>query len=135
MIISKIIIKKVFNEEPVKAAVTIVINNFHHCFDIQIIEGVKRDFVAISNIKEEEMIFSKFINPIYPEARHEFEQCILDAYYKFCAKDGKYSNISEQRTKYEIANVKQNEYLNISEIKVKHVEDKGDLKSVLKFMM
>ena len=83
MNITELKVRKIFSEGQLKAIVSIVINNCLAIHEIKIIEGASRLFVAMPSRKDENGIFRDIIHPIDPEARSEFEDVILDEYYKY----------------------------------------------------
>ncbi len=83
MNITEVKVRKIFSEGQLKAIVSIVINNCLAIHEIKIIEGASRLFVAMPSRKDENGIFRDIIHPIDPEARKEFEDVILDEYYKY----------------------------------------------------
>ena len=83
MNITEVKVRKIFSEGQLKAIVSIVINNCLAIHEIKIIEGASRLFVAMPSRKDENGIFRDIIHPIDPEARSEFEDVILDEYYKY----------------------------------------------------
>ena len=83
MNITEVKVRKISSEGQLKAIVSIVINNCLAIHEIKIIEGASRLFVAMPSRKDENGIFRDIIHPIDPEARKEFEDVILDEYYKY----------------------------------------------------
>ena len=83
MNITEVQVRKIFSEGQLKAIVSIVINNSLAIHESKIIESASRLFVAMPSRKDENGIFRDIIHPIDPEARNEFEDVILDEYYKY----------------------------------------------------
>lgn len=129
MLISKILITKTFDEGLLKALVSVKINGYYFIYDIQIIQGVKRLFVAMPNTYDEEQIFTKFIDPIYPEARQDFENSILDAYNKYIEATRVYTDFLNNREFYEIT--KGPEHMRISDIKIRKLNDNTNTKAIV----
>lgn len=131
MMITKIKITKTFEDGIIKAIVSVVINGFYNFWDIQIIQGMSRLFVAMPNSYEEEKLFS--INEVetYPEERQDFERCILDAYNKYVEASKAYTDYLNQYTVYETSKTKRSGFMSISDIKVKKISNNNNLKALV----
>lgn len=81
MNIDKILIKKVDNENKVKAYVNFVINDCFVVCDVRIIEGKDRLFIAMPS-KKDKKGFRDICHPITKSFRQELEKLIIDEYIK-----------------------------------------------------
>lgn len=131
MLITKIQITKTFDKGLLKAHVAVYINGFYFFGGIQIIQGIKRLFVTMPNIYDEEKIFTKLIDPIYPEARQDFESSIIDAYNKYIEATKIYTDFLNKRTVYEIARTKGPDNMRISDIKIRKINDNSNIKAIV----
>ena len=80
MTISKIQIRRTFNEGRVKAVVSVTLDDRIAIHELRIIQGNERLFVAMPSRKEENGVYRDIIHPIGTAARQSFEQVILKAY-------------------------------------------------------
>lgn len=90
MNITDIRIRKTYSETRLRALVSITIDNDLAVHDIKVIEGPERLFVAMPSRKDESGTFRDISHPITPEARHQLEEAVLQAYEK---------HIEEQKNK------------------------------------
>lgn len=80
MKITNINVRRTFNEEKLKAIVSVTIDNCLAIHDIKIIQGDTRLFVAMPNKMDSNGIFRDIVHPIGSDARKAFEELIISAY-------------------------------------------------------
>ena len=80
MNISDIRIRRTFEDNKMKALVSVTFDDTLALHDIKIIDGAERMFVAMPSRKDEKGIFRDIAHPITPEFRAELEQALLEAY-------------------------------------------------------
>lgn len=80
MNITDIRIRRTYQDTRLKALVSVTVDNDLAVHDIKVIEGPERLFVAMPSRKDDNGMFRDIAHPITPEARHELEGAILDAY-------------------------------------------------------
>lgn len=83
MTITDIKIRKIITEGKLKAIVSITIDECLAIHDIKVVQGEERLFVAMPSRKDENGMFRDIVHPIYPEARQDMENQILDAYRRY----------------------------------------------------
>ena len=81
MQITDIKVRKLFDEGPMKAIVSVTFDGQLAVHDIKVIEGPQRVFVAMPSRKEDGGSFRDVVHPITKEARDYMEKAILDQYY------------------------------------------------------
>lgn len=85
MSITDIKIRKTITEGRLRAIVSMTLDNILAVHDIKIVQGDERLFVAMPSRKDENGVFRDIVHPISPDARHMFEEQILDAYNRHIA--------------------------------------------------
>ena len=80
MNITDIRIRKIYENERLRALVSVTIDHDLAVHDLKVISGPERLFVAMPSRKDESGIFRDIVHPISPEARKLIEDEILDAY-------------------------------------------------------
>ncbi len=80
MEISDIRIRKLYEENRLKALVSVTLAGELAIHDIKIIQGPQRLFVAMPSRKDENGLFRDIIHPISQEARLQLEGAVLEAY-------------------------------------------------------
>ncbi|MCL2014492.1 MAG: septation regulator SpoVG [Oscillospiraceae bacterium] len=83
MNITDIRIRKVLTGERLRAVVSVTIDDMLAIHDIKVIEGAERFFVAMPSRREENGVFRDIVHPISGQARHFFEDTVLNAYKEF----------------------------------------------------
>lgn len=83
MKITNINVRRTFNEEKLKAIVSVTIDNCLAVHDIKLIQGETRLFVAMPNRMDSNGVFRDIVHPINPETRDSLESLILHAYEKY----------------------------------------------------
>ncbi|MDR2931529.1 MAG: septation regulator SpoVG [Oscillospiraceae bacterium] len=83
MNITDIRVRRTFQDEKLKALVSITIDNDFAVHDIKVIDGTERLFVAMPSRKDENGVFRDIAHPITPEARRTIEDGILSAYMEY----------------------------------------------------
>jgi len=85
MNITDIRVRRTFQDNKLKALVSVTVDNDFAVHDIKVIEGTERLFVAMPSRKDENGVFRDIAHPITPDARRNLEEKILGAYYDFLA--------------------------------------------------
>ena len=80
MEISDIRIRKMYEENRLKALVSVTIGDEIAIHDIKVIQGPQRLFVAMPSRKDENGMFRDIIHPITQQVRTQLEQAVLAAY-------------------------------------------------------
>ena len=80
MEISDIRIRKMYEENRLKALVSVTIGSEIAIHDIKVIQGPQRLFVAMPSRKDENGMFRDIIHPITQQVRTQLEQAVLAAY-------------------------------------------------------
>ena len=80
MQITDVKVRKLFEDGPMKAIVSVTFDGQLAVHDIKVIEGPERLFVAMPSRKEANGVFRDIAHPISPAARKQFEDAILSAY-------------------------------------------------------
>ncbi len=80
MEISDIRIRKFYEENRLKALVSVTLAGEIAIHDIKVIQGPQRLFVAMPSRKDENGMFRDIIHPISQEARAQLEDAVLEAY-------------------------------------------------------
>lgn len=80
MNITDIRIRRTYQDTRLKALVSVTVDHDLAVHDIKVIEGPERLFVAMPSRKDDNGVFRDITHPITPEARHQLEDAILEAY-------------------------------------------------------
>ena len=80
MEISDIRIRKMYEENRLKALVSVTIGDEIAIHDIKVIQGPQRLFVAMPSRKDENGMFRDIIHPITQQVRTQLEDAVLAAY-------------------------------------------------------
>lgn len=80
MNITDIRIRKIYENERLKALVSVTIDHDLAVHDLKVIAGPERLFVAMPSRKDDGGIFRDIIHPITPESRKVLEEAVLSAY-------------------------------------------------------
>lgn len=80
MEISDIRIRKMYEENRLKALVSVTIGGEIAIHDIKVIQGPQRLFVAMPSRKDENGMFRDIIHPITQQVRTQLEHAVLAAY-------------------------------------------------------
>jgi stage V sporulation protein G len=96
--ITDIRVRRTFQDNKLKALVSVTIDNDFAVHDIKVIDGTERLFVAMPSRKDENGVFRDIAHPITPEARRTLEQGILSAYYEYLEAASQPSRREEQPT-------------------------------------
>ncbi len=83
MNITDVRIRKTYQENRLRALVSITIDDALAIHDIKIIQGPERIFVAMPSRKEENGIYRDIVHPIISSARKNIEDTILKTYYDY----------------------------------------------------
>lgn len=85
MKITDIRVRRTFQDNKLKALISITVDNDFAVHDIKVIDGAERLFVAMPSRKDENGVFRDIAHPITPEARRTIEETILAAYHEYIA--------------------------------------------------
>ena len=80
MKITEIKIRRIYQDDRLRALVSVVLDNDFAVHDIKVIEGPERLFVAMPSLRKENGVVSDIVHPITPDARQYMEEMILDEY-------------------------------------------------------
>ena len=80
MKITEIKIRRIYQENRLRALVSVTLDNDFAVHDIKVIEGPERLFVAMPSRREDSGVFRDIVHPITPDARRYMEEMILDEY-------------------------------------------------------
>ena len=80
--ITDIRIRRTYQDNRLRALVSVTIDTDLAVHDIKVIEGPERLFVAMPSRKDESGTFRDIAHPITPAARKTLEDSILDAYHR-----------------------------------------------------
>ncbi len=80
MKITEIKIRKMYEDNRLRALVSVTLDNDFAVHDIKVIEGPERLFVAMPSRREDTGVFRDIVHPITPDSRKYMEDMILDEY-------------------------------------------------------
>ena len=80
MKITEIKIRRIYQDNRLRALVSVTLDTDFAVHDIKVIEGPERLFVAMPSRREESGVFRDIVHPITPDARRYMEEMILDEY-------------------------------------------------------
>lgn len=80
MKITEIKIRKMYEDNRLRALVSVTLDNDFAVHDIKVIEGPERLFVAMPSRREDNGVFRDIVHPITPDSRRYMEEMILDEY-------------------------------------------------------
>ncbi len=83
MNITDIKIRRLLNENRLRAVVSITLDNDFAIHDIKVIEGSDRLFVAMPSRRETSGEFRDIAHPITAKARKELEDAIVEEYLRY----------------------------------------------------
>lgn len=83
MNITDIRIRRTYQDNRLKALVSVTIDHDLAVHDIKVIEGPERLFVAMPSRKDDGGMFRDIAHPITPEGRQKLEEAILTEYRHF----------------------------------------------------
>ncbi len=86
MNITDIRIRKTYDNDRLKALVSVTIDGELAVHDLKVISGPERLFVAMPSRKDENGVFRDVVHPISPEARKQLEDTVLSAFEEHIAK-------------------------------------------------
>lgn len=92
MNITDIRFRHMYEDNRLKALVSITVDNDLAVHDIKIIQGPNRLFVAMPSRKDDKGVFRDIAHPITFEARNTLESAILDAYNNYLASEPENEN-------------------------------------------
>ena len=86
MNITDIRIRKTYENERLRALVSVTLDHDIAVHDLKVISGPERLFVAMPSRKDEGGVFRDVVHPITPEARKILEDSVLAAYDEHLAQ-------------------------------------------------
>lgn len=86
MNITGVKIRKLYDSGPMRALVSITVDDDLAVHDLKVIAGPNRLFVAMPSRKEETGGFRDIAHPIGQDARRQIENAVLSAYYAAVAE-------------------------------------------------
>lgn len=81
MQITDIKIRRIYQDNRLRALVSLTLDNELAVHDIKVIEGPERLFVAMPSRRDDNGTFRDIVHPITSETRHRIESQILEAYH------------------------------------------------------
>ncbi len=81
MQITDIKIRKFFDEGPMKAVVSVTLDDALAVHDIKVIYARERYFIVMPSRKNPDGSFRDIVHPINAQFRAELEQAVIDAYH------------------------------------------------------
>lgn len=85
MNITDIRVRRLMNDNRLKAIVSVTLDDAIAIHDIKVIEGPERLFVAMPSRREENGSFRDIIHPISSDARRYIEDSVLESYHSALA--------------------------------------------------
>ena len=92
MNITDVKIRKTYQDNRLRALVSITIDDALAIHDIKIIQGPERIFVAMPSRREENGTYRDIVHPIISSVRKKIEDIILASYYSYLEQN----NIDQQ---------------------------------------
>ena len=83
MNVTDVKIRKIYQENRLRALASITIDNSIAIHDIKVIQGPERLFVAMPSRKEDSGTYRDIVHPITSNARKEIEEKILNSYHEY----------------------------------------------------
>lgn len=96
MNITDIRIRRTYQDNRLRALVSVTIDGDLAVHDIKVIEGPERLFVAMPSRKDESGTFRDIAHPITPTARKILEEAILEAYHHHLEEEKRAANEQPQ---------------------------------------
>ncbi len=91
MKITDIKIRKVLNDNKIKAIVSVTLDNCLAIHDIRIVEGNERIFVAAPSKRSADGTYRDIVHPINAKFRGELEAQVLE-HYNAAVSEGRFAN-------------------------------------------
>ena len=85
MNITDIRIRKIYENERLRALVSVTIDHDLAVHDLKVIQGPERLFVAMPSRRDESGVFRDVVHPITPESRKVLEDAVLRAFEEHLA--------------------------------------------------
>lgn len=95
MNITDIRIRKLYEDNRLRALVSVTIDGDFTVHDIKVIQGPERLFAAMPSRKDENGMFRDIAHPITPIARQNLENAILERYHEYTATQQAALHVSE----------------------------------------
>ena len=92
MNITDIRIRRTYQDNKLRALVSVTVDGDLAVHDIKVIEGAERLFVAMPSRKDDNGVFRDIAHPITPEARKYLEDKIIKAYEEHIAQQAEREN-------------------------------------------
>lgn len=86
MQITNVKIRRLYQDQRLKALVSVTVDEALAIHDIKIIQGPERLFVAMPSRRDENGVFRDIAHPITAQARNQLEEQILQAYQNYIAE-------------------------------------------------
>ena len=83
MEITEVKIRKVFDEGPMKAVVSVTFDNELALHDVKIVSSGEKTFVVMPSKKNPNGEFRDIVHPINSHARHMIESAVIGAYEEY----------------------------------------------------
>lgn len=82
MKITDIKVRKFFDEGPMKAVVSVTLDNQLAVHDIKVIYAKERHFIVMPSRKNPDGTYRDIVHPINADFRAELENAVIDAYFE-----------------------------------------------------
>ena len=83
MQITNVKIRRLYQDQRLKALVSVTLDGVLAIHDIKVIQGPERLFVAMPSRRDENGIYRDIAHPISPQARRELEDAVLSCYKNY----------------------------------------------------
>ena len=80
MKITEVRVRKLFNEGPLKAVVSVTFDNCLAVHDIKVVEANSKTFVVMPSVKNSDGTYRDTVHPINSEFRAELTAAVLEEY-------------------------------------------------------
>lgn len=80
MEITGVKVRRIYNNNTIKAIVSIVIDNSLAVHELKVIEGKERTFVAMPSVREADGTYRDIIHPLSSEVRENIETTVISEY-------------------------------------------------------
>ena len=83
MVITDVKIRKIFDEGPMKAVVSVTFDNMLALHDVKVINAREKFFVVMPSRKNPDGTYRDIIHPINADMRGMLEDTVIGAYFKY----------------------------------------------------
>ncbi|MGN1095902.1 MAG: septation regulator SpoVG [Eubacteriales bacterium] len=83
MEITDVKVRKIFDEGPMKAVVSVTFDNALALHDVKVINAREKFFVVMPSRKNPDGTYRDIVHPINAEMRSELEEKVIGAYFRY----------------------------------------------------